>query len=71
MSILIDVLFLLYVGGMSGWCGYLLGKMRAMNLWEQKQIAEFYKEYKEMPAEQKKAFMEWYIDVKNREAGNE
>ena len=71
MELIIEIVFLIYVIAVSAWCGYCCGKLKAMNLYDQTLVAEFYEVYKAMPEEQKKAFMEFYNDVKRRSGGAE
>ena len=41
-----------------------------MNYFEQGLISEFYRDFKNMPEEQKNAIMRFYIDEKNHKAGD-
>lgn len=70
MDTIIEIIFLVYIIVVSLWCGYMIGKMRFMNYFEQGLISEFYRDFKNMPEEQKNAFMRFYIDEKNHKAGD-
>lgn len=71
MDLIIEIAFLIYVIAVSAGCGYAFGKLKAMNLYDQTLVAEFYEVYKAMPEEQQKAFMDFYNDVKLRSGGVE